>query len=387
VCPALDGGVPSCIPANPCHAGTLDCATLQCTDLGPQPDGSPCGNGNRCVGDVCKPCVDGTACTPIDGQGRINACDVGVMDCSTGCVDKGSVPDLTPCAGGVCCSAFCTAARVCAVTLASGQNHPWGIGVDSSNVYWANTGDGSLARVSLAGGSPVTLARSGSGRSVVVDAANVYWTSCDGCGAGTLQRLALGGGTPATLATGSPMGLALGGSSLYWADGSSVLTMPASGGVATTIATGQYVPLAVAVDSANVYWSDNGGSAIMTMPIGGVTPTTLVSGTLGPSNVALNATSVFWISGEGSIVSVPLGGGFPSTLASRLRSPCDLTVDDAFVYWTDVVDGTISRVRVGGGPATVLLGQQPYAWAITMDATSVYWTSQTNGTVSKFLKP
>jgi hypothetical protein len=77
-----------------------------------------------------------------------------------------------------------------AVTLASGQDGPHRIAVDSTSVYWMNSGDGFangddvVMKVPLGGGTPVMLAsrpysalgpRESYG--IAVDATSVYWAS------------------------------------------------------------------------------------------------------------------------------------------------------------------------------------------------------------------
>jgi YbbR domain-containing protein len=69
-----------------------------------------------------------------------------------------------------------------AITLASGQNFPVTIAVDSTSAYW--TTRTTVMKVPLDGGTEVTLASGQSGPvKVVVDATSVYWTN-----AGTLAN-------------------------------------------------------------------------------------------------------------------------------------------------------------------------------------------------------
>ena len=61
------------------------------------------------------------------------------------------------------------------VTL-TGSAVPAGIAVDANNVYWIE-GLGSVRKVPIGGGSPVTLAPAPElPGGIAVDATNVYWT-------------------------------------------------------------------------------------------------------------------------------------------------------------------------------------------------------------------
>ena len=74
------------------------------------------------------------------------------------------------------------------VILASNQNGPRDIVVDETNVFWTNQNGGTVMKVALAGGIPVTLA---SGQTypqgIAIDSTNVYWVTTSG---GTVMKVA-----------------------------------------------------------------------------------------------------------------------------------------------------------------------------------------------------
>ena len=64
---------------------------------------------------------------------------------------------------------------------------PFAIAIDATFVYWTDTAAGTINKVPIAGGAPVTLAtEQDTPISIAVDATNVYWTT-----SGAVNRLAL----------------------------------------------------------------------------------------------------------------------------------------------------------------------------------------------------
>src|SRR3989338_6933074 len=200
--------------------------------------------------------------------------------------------------------------------------------------------------------------------------------------------------SPVNLSSGlnSPLRVAVDSTNIYWTENNSsgtVKKVSISGGTVTTLASGLSNPADIAVDSTNIYWTED--TTVKKVSISGGTATTLASGLSSPDNIAVDSSNVYWteFTATGTVKKVSISGGTVTTLASGLNKPWDIAVDSANVYWTENNDsGTVKKVSISGGTATTLASGLNYPAGIAVDSTNIYWTiySSTNGTINRIVK-
>jgi hypothetical protein len=243
-------------------------------------------------------------------------------------------------------------------TIASSSGLPnyvntWSIAVDSNNVYWTESNQNSmlLNAVGLNGGAVTTLVSTDDLCGpflMTMDYSSVYWSDTHDTakGSNSIKKWAKNGGLLTTLAIGQtePSCIAVNSSGVFWLDtwGGTINKVGINGGTAIILVTvpslayfGWYTK--IAVDSSSVYWIDqvSGDSSINKISINGGALTTIVSKLDCPIVIAIDSTNIYWSNNGGGIFKVSKNGGTVTTLRSSPDEATYIIFDDTCIYWTD----------------------------------------------------
>ncbi len=229
------------------------------------------------------------------------------------------------------------------------------------------SGSLSQARVSPQPGAPT----------VAIDAgANPVVASSGGTTSAGATSPAPAPGTVVGAVPGFVGAVAMDDLALYLGAQSGIYRLPKSGagGAQLLAATDDYTD-GIAVDDANVYWTDlcgtdpnceAGAGLVYSAPKGGGARVALASGQFRPWNITVDDTNVYWTNegedlagqpyGGGQVVSTPKAGGTPVVLVDGLQLAEELVLDGDGVIFHAF--DTIGRVAKAGGAVTTLDKQQ-----------------------------
>ncbi len=232
--------------------------------------------------------------------------------------------------------------------------------------------------------------------SVLSDPANCgacgYSCGTDSCIAGACQIVAPGG---VWSGVGDGAELILDAANVYWTTGEvgtgAVYSVPKTGGSVGTIESGQDQPRGIATDGTRLFWANTHAGTVMQEGTNGTGLSTLASGQTNPTGVAYDAASnsVFWtnnVAGTGSVSQLAVGGTVITTVASNLGNPpAWIVVGGANVFWT--TPDTVESAPVGGlGVHTIVAMGQSGAHGITAGGTGIFWANSTGGEIMALTK-
>lgn len=259
-------------------------------------------------------------------------------------------------------------------------------------------GAGQIRQVALTGGAVPSTLISGLDAPVAlaVDALNIYWTEFWR----VADRSINAGGAPITLASGISSGMpriAADQNNVYILDGDLIKKLPINGGMIEKLSSAHGGSIAdvsvvnqdIVTDGINIYWTVMSGlglPSVQKVPVTGGAVVTLSAGlgfSSGPQDcywrIAVDTQNVYWSDNSSSfpigcaVKKVPIAGGASTTLvdAPYLR---DFTVDGSNVYYSEFSTNlpTIKKTPVNGG-ATTTVASNVIPWVLANDSNNVYW--------------
>ncbi len=284
-------------------------------------------------------------------------------------------------------------------TIASGQDHPRGVFVDATHVYWTNKGkakrEGSLARAEKRPDAPIeVLADSlAAPYGIAVAKGRVYFSATQPAlgGLGSVSLVDRTHADRAMRVAGAidePWSIVVRGDDIYFTDlhlrhvATAPLTASVDTAKVTTLANTDGRPVGLAVDDTHVYWTDSDPGVINKVPRGGGPITTLIAHGDKTTGLAIDDSYVYFSEwGSGRIGRVLKTGGGIANLANNQQGVRAIALDDTRLYWSHPPSGTIRSMPKGGGPAVTHASGLQHPYSLAVDDTSIYWAEFDGGVV------
>ena len=158
----------------------------------------------------------------------------------------------------------------------------------------------------------------------------------------------------------------------------------------TTIASGQGAAVALAIDDARVYWTDELGGAVMTALKGGGMLAVIAAAQTSPHRIAAHGNALFWANTApgklGAWRATSTGAG--KVQITNDPTPCGIAADDTGIFWVVQANpqAALLRAKLDGTAVSILTTKPAFAEEIALDATHVYMTSPIVGVVAAVKK-
>jgi len=139
----------------------------------------------------------------------------------------------------------------------------------------------------------------------------------------------------------------------------------------------------IALDDANVYWTDYALGTVNVVPKAGGAASVIAAARGNPSGLAVNAGTVYWTEFTGDVVaSAPTIGGSVATVASNQDGAYDVTASGDDLYWTTFRACTVGSIQ-DGASKQLDKASQPFS-AIVSTGSLVFWVSYETKSVESY---